>query len=72
LSDERQLKGYRVRHRVVERYDVAQLAESADAAKARAAAEVREDGEFEDIQDSWPEEIVSVEALAAEPYPELE
>jgi hypothetical protein len=30
LSEERQLKGYRVRLRVVEEYDVAVLAESAD------------------------------------------
>ena len=39
----------------------------ADDAKARAEAEVREGGEFETIQDSWPEEIVAVE-----PYPDLE
>jgi hypothetical protein len=45
------------------------LAESSDDAKARAEAEVREGGEFEDIQDSWPEEIVSVEAVAVEPIP---
>jgi hypothetical protein len=31
-----------------------------------------EGGQFEDIQDSWPEEIASVEALAVEPYLELE
>jgi len=24
------------------------------------------------IEDSWPEEVVSVEALAVEPYPDLE
>jgi hypothetical protein len=47
LSEKRQLKGYRVRLRVVE--------------------EVRRGDQFEDIQDSWPEEIVSVEALAVEP-----
>jgi hypothetical protein len=29
-------------------------------------------GEFEAIQDSWPEELVSVEAVAVEPYPDLE
>ena len=29
-------------------------------------------GKFEAIQDSWPEEIVSVEAVAVEPYPDLE
>ena len=41
-------------------------------AKARAEADVRRGQQFEAIQDSWPEEIVSVEALAAEPYPDLE
>ena len=65
------MKGYRVRLRVVEEYDVALLAQSAADAKA-AEAEVREGGEFQAIQDSWPEEIVSVEALAVEPYPDLE
>jgi len=72
LSEERQLNGYRVRLRVVEEYDVALLAESPDDAKARAEADLRRGDQFEDIQDSWPEEIVSVEALAVEPYPELE
>jgi hypothetical protein len=71
-SAERQLSGYRVRVRVVEEYDVALLAESPDDAKARAEADLRRGDQFEDIQDSWPEEIVSVEALAVEPYPELE
>ena len=52
--------------------DVALLAESPDDAKARAEADLRRGDQFEDIQDSWPEEIVSVEALAVEPYPELE
>jgi len=33
--------------------------------------DLRRGDQFEDIQDSWPEEIVSVEALAVEPYPEL-
>ncbi len=65
------MKGYRVRVRVVEEYDVALLADSGDEAKARAEADVRA-GEFPDIQDSWPEEIVSVEAQAVEPYPDLE
>jgi len=46
--------------------------ESLDDAKARAEADLRGGDQFEDIQDSWPEEIVSVEALAVEPYPELE
>lgn len=66
------MRGYRVRLRVMEEHDVALLAESADDAKARAEADVRRGDEFEDIQDSWPEEIVSVEALAVEPYPDLE
>jgi hypothetical protein len=72
LSEERQLSGYRVRLRVVEEYDVALLAESPDDAKARGKADLRRGEQFEDIQDSWPEEIVSVEALTVEPYPELE
>jgi hypothetical protein len=66
------LPGYRVRLRVVEEYDVALLAESPDEARALAEAEVREGGEFEAIQDSWPEEVASVEAVAVEPYPDLE
>jgi hypothetical protein len=65
-------KGYRVRLRVVEEYDVALLAESAEDAKARAEADVRGGVEFESIEDSWPEQVVSVEALAVEPYPDLE
>ena len=69
LSEERQLNGYRVRLRVVEEYDVALLAESPDDAQARAEADIRRDDQFENIQDSWPEEIVSVEALAVEPVP---
>ncbi len=52
-------------------HDVA-LAESPDDAKARAEADLRRGDQFEDIQDSWPEEIVSLEVLAVEPYPELE
>jgi hypothetical protein len=72
LSEERRLNGYRVRLRLVEEYDVALLAESADDAKVRAEADLRRGEQFEDIQDTWPEEIVSVEALAVEPYPELE
>jgi hypothetical protein len=66
------VKGYRVRLRVVEEYEVALLADSADDAKTRAEADVRSGGEFESIEDSWPEEIVSVEAVAVEPYPDLE
>ena len=66
------LKGYRVRLRVVEEYDVALLAESEHDAKARAEADIRAGDEFEYIEDSWPEEIVSVDAVAVEPYPELE
>jgi len=72
LDEEPEVKGYRVRLRVVEEYDVALLAESSEDAKAQAEAEVRGGGEFEAIQDSWPEEIVSVEAVAVEPYPDLE
>jgi hypothetical protein len=72
LSEGRQLSGYRLRLRIVEEYDVALLAESPDDAKARAEADLRRGDQFEDIQDSWPEEIVSVEALAVERYPELE
>lgn len=48
------------------------LAESPDDAKARAEADLRRGDQFEDIQDSWPEAIVSVEPLDVEPYPELE
>jgi len=66
------MKGYRVRFRVVEEYDVALLAESPDDAKARAEAEVRRGDDFEAIQDTWPEETVSVEAVGVEPYPDLE
>jgi hypothetical protein len=71
-TDEPEVKGYRVRLRVVEEYDVALLAESSEDAKARAEADIRGGGEFDAIQDSWPEEIVSVEAVAIEPYPDLE
>ena len=66
------MKGYRVRLRVIEEVEVALLAESSDDAKARAEAEVRGCGDFETIQDSWPEEIVSVDAVDVEPYPDLE
>jgi hypothetical protein len=66
------LKGYRVRLRVVQEHEVALLADSPDEAKAVAESEVRGRGEFEAIQDSWPEEVVSVEAVAVEPYPDLE
>jgi hypothetical protein len=48
------------------------LAESTDDTKARPETDLRRGGQFEDIQDSWPEEIASVEALAVEPYLELE
>ena len=65
------MKGYRVRLRVVEEVEVALLAESAADAKARAEVEVR-GKESDAIQDSWPEEIVSVEALSVEPYEDLE
>jgi hypothetical protein len=72
IAFERQMRGYRVRVRVVEECEVALLAESADDAKARAEADLRRGDKFEDIQDSWPEEVVSVEAVAVEPYPDLE
>jgi hypothetical protein len=65
-------EGYRVRLRVVEEYEVALLAESAEEAKTRAEADVRSGGDLESIEDSWPEDIVSVEAVAVEPYPDLE
>jgi hypothetical protein len=71
-TEEPELKGFRVRLRVVEEYEVALLAKSAEDAKARAEADVRGGGEFEAIQDSWPEEIVSIEAVGVEPYPDLE
>jgi len=48
------------------------LAESPGDAKAHAETDLRRGDEFEDIQESWSEEFVSVEALAVEPYPELE
>jgi hypothetical protein len=66
------LPGYRVRVRVVEEYEVGLLAESPDEARAVAEREIRERGEFEAIQDSWPEEVVSVEAVGVELYPDLE
>jgi hypothetical protein len=66
------MKDYRVRLRVVEEYEFAFLAESAEDAKARPEADLRGGGEFESIEDSWPEQVVSVEALAVEPYPDLE
>jgi hypothetical protein len=71
-TEEPELKGYRVRLRVVEEHDVALLAESSEDAKARAEADIRGGGEFEAIQDRWLEEIVSVEAVAVEQYPDLE
>ena len=57
---------------VVEEYEVTLLAESAEDAKARADADVRGGGHFESIEDRWSEEGVAVEALAVEPYPDLE
>src|SRR5438128_11383982 len=72
LSEERQLNSYRVRLRVVEAYDVALLAESPDDAKARAEAARPAGAEVDDIQRSCPAEIVSVEALAVQPYQEVE
>ena len=72
MKEESELKGYRVRLRVVEEHDVALLAESPEEAKALAQAEVSGSDHFQAIQDSWPEEIVSVEAVAVEPYSDLE
>lgn len=60
------MKGYRVRLRVVEEHDVALLAESPEDAKTQAEAEVLAGDQFETIQDSWPEVVVSVEAVAVE------
>lgn len=72
VSEEPKLEGYRVRLRVVQEYDVALLAESSEHAKARAEAEVRRGGESGAIQDSWPEETVSIEAVAVERYEDLD
>jgi hypothetical protein len=58
--------------RVVEDYDIALLAGSADDAKSRAWADVRSGGEFESIEDGSPQEVLSVEAVAVEAYPDLE
>jgi hypothetical protein len=66
------VNGYRVRLRVVQEYDVALWAESDEDAKARAVAIVRDGGEADGLQDSWPEELITVEAVAVEPYPDLE
>lgn len=49
-----------------------QSIESSGDAKVRAEAEVRRGGESEAIQDSWPEETISVNAVAVEPYKDLE
>jgi hypothetical protein len=69
LREERQLNGYRASSRST----TSRCWPSRPMmAKARAEADLRRGDQFEDIQDSWPEEIVSVEALAVEPYPELE
>jgi hypothetical protein len=71
-TEEPELKGYRVRLRVVKEFDVALLAESSEDATARAEADIRGGGELEAIQDSWPEATVSVEAVAVEAYLDLE
>ena len=52
MGDLPEMKGYRVRLRVVEEYDVALLARSAADAKARAEADVRGGEQFDAIQDS--------------------
>jgi hypothetical protein len=54
------------------RSDVALLAESDDDAKTRAEADVRRGDAFRDIQDSWPPETVSVQAVAVERSADLE
>lgn len=66
------MNGYRVRLRRVQEYDVALWAESPDDAKARAEAIVRDGAEAGDLEDAWPEELVAVEAVSVEPYPDLE
>lgn len=58
--------------RVVEEHDVTFLAESTEDAKSRAEADARSGGESESVEDSWPEEVLSDEAVAVEPYPDLE
>ena len=66
------MNGYRVRLRVVQEYDVALWAESDSDAKARAEAIVRDGGDVDGLEDSWPEEVIAVEAVAVEPYPDIE
>jgi hypothetical protein len=66
------LRGYRVRLRVVEEYDIALWAESAEDAKARAEVLARDGEGADSLVDSWPEGLVSVEAVAAERYPDIE
>lgn len=66
------MDGYRVRLRVVQEYDVALWADSEADAKARAEALVRDGGEADGVEDSWPEEVIAVEAVAVESYPDLE
>jgi hypothetical protein len=66
------VKGYRVRLRVVEEHEVALFAESENDAKAKAEAAIRSHGEEQPLEDTWPEQIISVEALAVERYSDLE
>ena len=66
------MDGYRVRLRVVQEYDVALWAESEADAKARAEALVRNGGEADGLEGSWPEELIAVEAVPVEPYPDIE
>ena len=66
------MNGYRVRLRVVQEYEVALWAESESDAKARAEALVRDGDEAEGLADSWPEELITVEAVSVEPYPDIE
>ena len=64
-------KGYRIRPRVNEEREVAPLAESAEDAKERAEADLS-GAEYNEIQDEWPPQSVSVEAIAIASYPDLE
>jgi hypothetical protein len=66
------VNGYRVRLRVVQEYEVALWADTESDAKTRAEAIVRDGGEADGLEDSWPEEVIAVEAVSVEPYPDLE
>jgi hypothetical protein len=66
------VKGYRVRLRVVEEHEVALYAESEDDAKLRAETAIRSDGQEQQLEDTWPERIISIEPLAVERYADLD